>query len=105
MKTIIEKAKEHAISMCPYNVNCASASDCINCQWGNNNFVCNSIERALSSFLAGAQSAHEEDMFGEINYCHECKFFVGVYCNGEKRNPKQYACLRFIKKRDYGNKT
>ena len=37
-------------------------------------------------------------MFGEKNYCHECKFFVGGYCNGEKRNPKQYACLKFTKK-------
>ena len=38
-------------------------------------------------------------MFDEVNYCHECKFFVGGYCNGEKRNPKDYACLRFIKKK------
>ena len=37
-------------------------------------------------------------MFDEVNYCHECKFFVVGYCNGEKRNPKDYACLKFIKK-------
>lgn len=41
-----------------------------------------------------------DDMFGEINYCHECKFFVGGYCNGEKRNPDEYACLKFEKKRN-----
>ena len=46
-----------------------------------------------------------DDMFGDINYCYECKFFVGGYCNGEKRNPKQYACLKFTKKRNYENKT
>ena len=38
-------------------------------------------------------------MIDEVNYCYECKFFVGGYCNGEKRNPKDYACLKFIKKK------
>ncbi len=46
-----------------------------------------------------------DEMFDEINYCHECKFFVGGYCNGEKINPKEYACLKFEKKRKYENKT
>ena len=46
-----------------------------------------------------------DDMFGEKNYCHECEFFVGGYCNGEKVNPKQYACLKFTKKQFYENKT
>ena len=46
-----------------------------------------------------------DDMIDEVNYCHECKFFVGGYCNGEKVNPKQYACLKFTKKQFYENKT
>lgn len=51
-------------------------------------------------FKRGSMSKNKiDDMFGEINYCHECKFFVGGYCNGEKRNPKDYACLKFIKKK------